>query len=305
MKTSFILAAALSLCLPLHAKILRSAGLYYTPDHQIEANTLVSYVTTERSNGLYQTKTSFGTIGARFEHGMNEYFSWGSTFNYGMGNNEIKTSATMNKSDYEGLLDPEVFLKSHYDTENLRFHANGIFAFKSDAMIQSYDHSPLNFSSGGSSLALVVGMEGALGPTIVGTDLRGDLWKDSQELVERSSANVDSLYFREGGKVLSLSVFGELNNLKSFKPGLKLRGSQVDESKSELQDNQRRSTTTVPYYKLPKENQLSASLYGRIRLPAHFVLNFELYGMDSYYDSSSNNNHNSTYGISSNVGFKF
>lgn len=305
MKTKFVLATVIAFCLPLQAKILRSAGLYYAPGQQIEANTIVSYVTNERASGIYQTKSSFGTVGARFEHGMNDYFSWGSTFNYGMGSNDIQTSVNSRKSEFEGLLDPEVFVKSHYDNENLRFHANGIFAFKSDARIQSYDKTPLNFSSGGSSLALLLGIEGALGPAILGTDLRGDVWKDSQELVERSAANIDTIYFREGGKLLSLSVFGELNNFKSIKPGVRLRGSQIDESKSELQDNQRRTSTTLTSYKLPKENQLSASVYGRIRLPAHFVLNFELYGMDTSYDSSTESKHNSSYGISSNVGFKF
>lgn len=287
------------------AKILRSAGLYYSPDQQIEANVVAAYNSSEHSYGVYQTNSSYSTLGGRFEHGMNEHFSWGSQLLYGSGENQIKSSVTKTKTSAEGLLDPEFFLKAHYDTENARFHANAIASLKSDAKVENYDRSPVTFSTGGSALAVQLGAETALGPTIIGSDLRADLWKDTQEVVNKNINDIDTVYFRDGGKSYSLSVFAELTNLTKFKPGIKLRATQIDESNSSIQENQKTVAGTPSSYRNPKLTQLGGSLYGRVRLPGHFVLNFEIYGADSSSDENSNSRHNTNFGLISNVGFKF
>lgn len=305
MKLRGVIANLLILTNVAQAGILRSSGLYYTPERQIEANVIAGYDSIERFNGFYQTKASYGRLGAKFEQGINPFLSWGAILLYGKGNDEISTQYLSNKKDSDGLFDPQIYLKSHYELENIRFHVNGIFALKADAMILSYDHSPINFSSGGSSLGTQLGIEGNAGPTILGADLYGDLWKDNQEVVEKNFSQSDTLYFRNGGKQLAVSVFGELNNFRYLKPGLRLRMAQLEQSKTELQDNQVRLASTVPSYSIPREQQMGASLYGRIRLPSHFVLNFELYGMNSTYDSSLATKNGTSYGVLSNIGYKF
>jgi hypothetical protein len=313
MKTKFILLSLFSMALTAltaEAKILRSAALYYTPDQMMEVNTTMSYTSLERNNSLFITKGAYSTIGAQFEHGLTEHISWGSNFKYGNGSTDIQITAANNKSESSnGLFDPEFLLKSHFETESFRFHVNGIFSAKSDVKHLAYDQTPLNFSSGGSALALALAGEAAAGPTLLGVELRGDLWRDTQEIVERSSSGLETIYMRDGSKQLSLAAFGELNNFKSVKPGLKIQTGQIGASNSERQANQPTTATTLSSYKLPTENQLVGSLYARIRLPSHFVLNCELFAKDSYYDNSNNSNsstpHNKTYGISSNIGFKF
>lgn len=288
-----------------NANLLRSAGLYYTPEKQVEANTTMSYGSRERTQNSTTLKTSYGTAGVRFEHGISENLSWGSSVSYGMGNNERKTTQSLIKDNYQGLLDPELSLKSHFSTENFRFHLNGIFALKSEAMVLNYEHTPINFSSGGSTLALLTGAEGAFGPTLLGIDLRGDIWKDKQEIVEKNAAQIETLYFRQGGKIITSSLFAELNNMKTIKPGIRFRASQINESQTDIKDNQRLTSTSISKYSLPRETQLSASIYGRVRLPTHFILNFEVFAMDSSFDSTILAKHNSSYGMASFVGYKF
>lgn len=308
MKTKFIFMTLLCFTGVAEAKILRSAALYYSPSRLVEVNTTMSYTSIERNNSLFHSNGNYTTVGAQFEHGINDNISWGSNFKYGNGSNDIQLSSTNSKTEnFNGLLDPEFLLKSHFETESFRFHANGIFSAKSDVKILTYDQTPLNFSSGGSALALALAAEAAAGPTLLGLELRGDLWRDAQEIVERSNSGVDTIYMRDGSKLLSISAFGELNNFKSFKPGVKLQAGQIGESSSERQANQPTTATTLASYKLPSENLLAGSLYARIRLPSHFVLNCELFTKDSYYSggSAGGTPHNKTYGLSSNIGYKF
>jgi hypothetical protein len=287
------------------AKLLRSAGLYYSPESQIEITSLASYGTKTYTHPVYLTNSTLGTFGARVEHGFHDSFSWGSVVAYGVGSNVMKSVASENREEFEGMFDPEFFLKSHLETESMRFHANGIFALKGEAKMVGQDRVPVNFSNGGSSFALLLGMEGAVGPTLLGTHLRGDLWKDEQEVIEKNLRQVETIYFRQGGKSITGSVFGELNNLKYIKPGIRLQAGQTESSKTEIQSNQSRLSLTVPYYEIPQELQLSASIYGRVRLPAHFVLNFELMTLDRVTETSASSKHNQDYELSTSIGYKF
>jgi hypothetical protein len=299
------LFGTLGFSLSANAKILRSAALYFAPNQQIETNAIATYGTTESQYGLFQTDTAVTTLGGRIEHGFTEQLSWGAALRYGMGTKEIKTTFTQIKDTYDGLLDPEVYLKSHFETEKLRFHVGGILGFKSDAMVMSYDRSPMNFSQGGSSLVMQLGLEGAIGPTLLGAEVTGDLWKDFQEVVIQNTDKTDTIYFREGGKAISLTTFGELNNSRWIKPGLKVQLTQIEPSRAEIQENQRVTTNTIQKFQMPREQQLGGSFYGRIRLPKHFVLTLELYGKEARDLVASDTPRRQSYGVATGLGFKF
>ena len=310
MKRGWLVFVLLLNSLTVRAAILRSAGLYYAPAEQIEVNTNFGYSARERRANLYQATSAITIAGARFEHGINDQVSWGATLNYASGDGEIKNSTTTTAQTYHGFFDPEFALKYHKTFENLRLHSNGLFRLKSDAMNLGFDGSPINFSTGGSSLAIQLGLEGALGPLLLGTDLVADLWKDSQELVQRTSSSnswsSDLMYTREGGKSLATSLFVELNNLKNFKPGLRLRLSQTEAHTTELKSNQQLANSSIANsYRNPSEQGLGASFYGRVRLPKHFVINFEVFANETYINSSLDQKLGQNVGVFSNLGYKF
>lgn len=306
---------------PSEGSILRSAALYYTPSGIIETTALATYQSENLHSGFTETQMGYSTTGARLEHGMNSFLSWGGQFQYATGTKEIKTSLAPQSETIQGFYDPQVFLKAHYQTENFRFHGNTLLKIKSDSLVLSYDRTPFNFSEGASSLALQLGSEFAAGPTILGMDLYGDLWRDTQEVILRQPLTADTLYFREGGRALSLRVFGELTSFKSIKPGLSLKATQISERETSLQDNQFRTSNSLLRFTTPQEQQYTLSVYGRVKLPSTFVLNFEIYGtkieqastlnspvntpINAPINSSSTQNMFNIVGVSTNIGFKF
>ncbi|MEY4616972.1 MAG: hypothetical protein RJB66_1932 [Pseudomonadota bacterium] len=310
MKTFLVLSTLFFGSLSAQAGLLRSAALYYTPQDEIEINSNVGYFDRERRMGGFQTRSSVTLAGLRFEHGLSEKMSWGANMNYGSGTGEIQTASVKLQQSYQGLFDPEIFLKYHRTTESFRFHTNGIFSLKTDSMVIANDRNPINFSSGGSSFALQVGLEKDLGPILLGADVRSDLWKDTQEIIQRgsnvSSYQTDTIYFRDGGKASSASIFGELSTIKKIKPGFKLRITQVDVSSDTPQTAPNLlSATSASQYTTPKEQLMGVSIYGRVKLPSQFVLNFELSSTEFYQNSSLDNLIGRNYSLFSNLGYKF
>lgn len=310
MKSSLLLFSLLVISLSSKAAMLRSAGLYFVPSQQIEVNTQLGYSNREHRANLFQTTAAITTTGARFEHGINDRLSWGATFLYASGDGELKNGITTQSQTFHGFFDPEFALKYHQTYENFRLHSNALFRLKSDSMILGFDGSPINFSQGGSSLALQLAIEGALGPILLGTDLVADVWKDSQEVVQRITSTTtwssDLLYNRTGGKSLASSLFVELNNLKNFKPGVRVRVSQTEAHTTELKGFQPVSSASVKNaYRNPSEQGLGASVYGRVRLPKHFVLNFEIFTNEAYVNSSLDQKIGQNVGVFSSLGYKF
>lgn len=306
MRRFFLFWSFIGLAAQVNASPMRSAGLYFTPEQQIEINTTAAYKNYEFRRDALQGKGSTINSGARFEHGINAFLSWGTVFNYGTSNSTIKKGNSSVQLSREGLYDPEFFLKAHYTTESFRFHANSLLRGKADTGLVNTDLIPLNNASGGSSFALQLAAEMALGPTLVGTEITGDLWRDSQELRLRDSSKTEATYFRDGGKETSISIFGEINNLKTIKPGIRLSGKQTVGTSTTIQENQINATSSMrASYQLPMEQHLGLSLYGRVRLPAHFVLNFEVFGQESYRKADTNDKSGQTYGVYTNLGYKF
>jgi hypothetical protein len=292
------------------ATLIRSAGLYYVPGDEIEATTNVGYLNRERRFNGFQSKSSVTVAGARFEHGLNDKVSWGATMNYGSGSGEISSVSGKFQQSYQGLFNPETFVKYHLTNESYRLHANGIFSIKNDSMVLGSDRNPINFASGGSALALQIGAEKDFGPTTFGADVRTDLWKDTQEIVQRDSSVIsyqtEAIYFRDGGKTTTASLFGEMNKFKNVKTGVRVRATQLESSLTTPQSNPNLTTSsTALQYKLPKEQIISTSLYGRVRLPKQFVLNLELSMNEFYLNSSMNDMIGRNYGLFSSLGYKF
>lgn len=310
MKKLLLFSSFFLTCLGARAELLRSAALYFNPADQIEVDANLGYLNRERRVNNFQTRSSVTLTGLRFEHGLNEKMSWGANLNYGSGDGEIKGRTGKQSQSYAGLYDPEIVLKYHLTTESFRFHSNGIFSIKNDSQVLGNDGNPINFASGGSALAIQLGLERDLGPLITGVDLRTDLWRDTQEIVQRDTSVIsyqtDALYFREGAKISSASVFGELNNLKSIKPGLRLRATQIDSSVTTPQSNPNLTNTASSLqYKLPKEQLIGMSVYGRVKIRSQIVLNFELASTEFYQNSSLNDMVGRTYSLTSNIGYKF
>ena len=288
------------------AGLLRSAGLYFTPNDQVEANTTFSITSGERRFGLSQSRSTLTTAGARFEHGLTDQLSWGGEFVYGNGTADLTYQGTSEALKVDGFGDPALFMKAHHSTENMRFHANGIINFKSYASLLASDfYTPLNLSQGGSSFALWLGIEGAIGPATLGADVRGDLWRDSQQVVSRNRLGQDTVYTREGAKQSAFSIFGELNHFKYIKPGLRVQANQIEASISERASHAVTAASLSSRIQMPTQQQLGVSAYGRVRLPARFVLNFELFSHEYYMNSDLDNKIGQSYGLYSNLGYKF
>jgi hypothetical protein len=281
------------------ADLPKSAALYYATPTKANITPYFDYYSSDRSNNLYDYRTENHAAGMILEYGINNMFSVGGKLAYGEENNTQSHILTgfENKFTSKGLIDPELFLNSHYEFEKFRVYGN-IFGHASmeNHKTASPDENG-NLSSGGSAADIELATDAPLGPVTAGLLGGKTLWKDNRQVYDSSTYNK---YQLKGGEFEKYKMYFELNSLSSLKPGFIYTYRKTDPS-FRLLDNSNHEIF-FDY----GQNDSIVEFYSRFRLDASLILLGSVSQIDSVINPGQSNQESyKSYGLNLGLTIKY